>query len=250
MTWSSLSFSHLPNLGDRMARPDLYFDLPIEHFGEWKWHRRIPPGSDFIGGGGGVPYVNLVDLVRERPDSRIILWGTGWVYRRMDLLPAISGITLWGSRDVGQAGADAFVPCVSCMSPYFDREYEIQRDVGAFWNPDHRFPGIELPYLFNTADPDQIFHWLGSSETIVTNSYHGAYWGVLLRRKVIVVNPISGKFLHFQAAMQPPVVPAASWREAKPTICANALDWCREQNIKFYDRVLEIVNSPKEKSRG
>ena len=37
-------------------------------------------------------------------------------------------------------------------------------------------------------------HYVGSTNYIITNSYHGAYWGTLLGKKVMLVGPWSSKF--------------------------------------------------------
>jgi hypothetical protein len=96
--------------------------------------------------------------------------------------------------------------------------------------------------MVNTEDEARIFAWLGSSETVVTNSYHGAYWATLFGRKVIVVNAYSGKFTHFHPSMQPPVVEAKDWRTAKPVSPEGALALCRIASLKFYEKVLACAS--------
>lgn len=231
--WIGVSHVNLPNLGDRLCRPDLYFDLPLASNVGWY---EIPPGNCLVGGGGAIHW-RLEDLGLS--DRRVITWGTGWVYREFRLLPRPDGIELYGSRDWGQYDADYWVPCASCMHEAFDREYEIEREVVGFWNPDFDRPSIDIPYIENRADEHEVFAWLASAETVITSSYHGAYWASLLGRKVLLVDIYSGKFTHFHSSMQPLVVTAENWREAKPVASSGALERCREANRKFYALVRE-----------
>ena len=39
----------------------------------------------------------------------------------------------------------------------------------------------------NTTNLEQMVEFIGTSETIVTNSYHAMYWAILLKRKVIAI---------------------------------------------------------------
>lgn len=51
--------------------------------------------------------------------------------------------------------------------------------------------------MFNTweASLPEIAAFLGSGETVITNSYHGAYWALLLGRRVLVYEPWCSKWL-------------------------------------------------------
>ena len=52
-----------------------------------------------------------------------------------------------------------------------------------------------IPRFINSGDNiEETIRILGSAEVIITNSYHGAYWGTLLGRKVIVAEAWSSKF--------------------------------------------------------
>jgi hypothetical protein len=41
---------------------------------------------------------------------------------------------------------------------------------------------------------EEIVRFLGGANTVVTNTYHGAYWATLLNKKVVVYKPWSSKF--------------------------------------------------------
>jgi len=52
-----------------------------------------------------------------------------------------------------------------------------------------------IPRFVNSGNNiEQTIELLGSANTIFTNSYHGAYWGTLLKKRVIVVDVWSTKF--------------------------------------------------------
>jgi exopolysaccharide biosynthesis predicted pyruvyltransferase EpsI len=57
------------------------------------------------------------------------------------------------------------------------------------------FGNSPIPRFINSGDNiEETIRLLGSADVIVTNSYHGAYWGILLGRKVFVVEAWSSKF--------------------------------------------------------
>ena len=229
----SISSTATSNLGDLVSRPALYFDLPVTRHIDV---REPQPDADlYIVGGGAVQ--------RRAYRAPAILWGTGWTKRKPADRPLPGrpeNVVLWGRRDYGQPGA-TWVPCASCMSPLFDREYAIQHPAVLYMNnrPDtpyrtlERPPIYDLPTQHNGVTFEEAVAFLGSGETIVTNSYHGAYWGTLLGRRVVIVNPYSSKFLHFRH--QPAI--ARNWRTARPRTYPDALGECREANRAFYAAV-------------
>ena len=93
-----------------------------------------------------------------------------------------------------------WVPCASCMHPAFDKKYPIKNDVIIFEHKKQLIKGSEfgtssIPRFVNSgSNIEQTVEILGSANTIITNSYHGAYWGTILGKKVIVIGPWSSKF--------------------------------------------------------
>lgn len=95
-----------------------------------------------------------------------------------------------------------WVPCASCMHPALRKKYAIKNDVIWF---EHKkqlmkdFGDDSIPRFINSgSNVDQTIELLGSANVIITNSYHGAYWGTLLGKKVIVANAWSTKFQHMK----------------------------------------------------
>ena len=81
-----------------------------------------------------------------------------------------------------------------------DKNYRIKNDI--IWYEHKKqliksthFGSKPIPrYINSGANMEQTIELLGSANTIITNSYHGAYWGTLLGKKVIVAGPWSSKF--------------------------------------------------------
>jgi exopolysaccharide biosynthesis predicted pyruvyltransferase EpsI len=92
-------------------------------------------------------------------------------------------------------GLDA-VPCPSCMSDLFDRQYETRHERCWYENVDILpLPGEPgSPKKSNTCiSMEDAISFLASAETVITSSYHGAYWASLLGREVVLVGH-RGKF--------------------------------------------------------
>lgn len=263
------------NIGDSAASPSLY--IP------WLRHAEIVDieGSAFpetaktfadaavIYGGGGVLFdgdralrhfgANMDALHGSSPKA-LVLWGAGHNQldgQRIVLQSFLAKYDLVGIRDYPTAAVENFdpryhwVPCASCLHPEFDKEHPIEHEVVVY-----RHKGIEgddldfpiddpaIPVRQNKGnDAAAAIQFLASGETVVTNSYHGAYWGILAGRKVIVVNPFSTKFLGLKHAV--PMVPADDWRRAMNEAVAypEALEECRTANICFAGLVRQLLES-------
>ena len=105
---------------------------------------------------------------------------------------------LVGVRDFGQEYE--WVPCASCMHPALRKKYSIKNDIIWFEHKKQLIKSTEfgnepIPRFVNSGNNiEHTIEILGSANIIVTNSYHGAYWGILLGKKVIVVEAWSSKF--------------------------------------------------------
>lgn len=197
----ALSFLRNRNVGDRWSSPAHYFDL-----GDEVVHADpgdpAPPNADAVLFGGGT-MARWIPAARNLPAVPWIAWGVGYTERGRlgrhgDRVHAAAArlCVAYGNRDWG-SDVGSWVPCASCMHPAFDRAYSIEHDVvfygHAQLNPLTDAPG---PRLTNDVlDMDRVIAFLASGDTIVTSSYHGAYWGLLLGRRVIVL-PFGSKFFH------------------------------------------------------
>jgi len=151
---------------------------------------------------------------------------------------------LIGIRDFNPASKFHWAPCASCMHPAFDKTYEIKNDIIWF---EHKkqlikdFGTDPIPRFINSGDNiEQTIELLGSANTILTNSYHGAYWGTLLKKKVIVVGGAWSSKFNFMK--YPPVILGKkdSWKDAVETapIYENALDDCRHATKEYWNLIL------------
>jgi hypothetical protein len=150
---------------------------------------------------------------------------------------------LVGLRDFHKTSRYRWVPCASCMHPAFDRKYEIKNDVIWFEHKKQMikdFGSDPIPRFINTGNNmDQTIELLGSSNIILTNSYHGAYWGMLLKKRVIVVGGTwSSKFKfmkHFPSILNK----KDHWKDAveKASIYENALEDCRTANREYWQEI-------------
>lgn len=145
-----------------------------------------------------------------------------------------------GVRDWGQSLP--WTPCASCMHPGLRKKYSIKNDVVFF---EHKkqllkdFGTDSIPRFINSgSNVDQTIELLGSANIILTNSYHGAYWGVLLKKKVIVVGAWGAKFYALKHA--PHILDKnEAWQSAvdQIQICDTALDECVSANEAFWNSI-------------
>lgn len=116
-----------------------------------------------------------------------------------------------GIRDVGFNYN--WVPCASCMHPTFDQPREVKHDFVVFSHRKFQINIGGFPRMsHDTQSLEEVIDFLGSGETIITSSYHGAYWGTLLGRKVIAF-PFSTKFLTFKHP--PSIYPVSQWKYSR-----------------------------------
>ena len=190
----------------------------------------------------------------SRLDRKIgprILWGAGFNDRLTEdvydiVWPDYMGrFDLIGIRDYG---ADfRWVPCASCMHSAFDKKYEITNEIVWFEHKkrlldNKTFDKLPSPRMLNTGQNlQQILEFLGSAETVITNSYHGVYWATLLGRKVVCI-PWGSKFHSFK---HPPTMATdKNWQDmiAKAVSYHDALDECRTVNKDFYQDAVKVID--------
>ena len=198
------------NVGDTLAGPYRYW--------QWEPHAvidicdlekidRIEPGARIILGGGGLlmpAFSSYLTRILSRDPSKVVWWGIG--ERRIQnftpgYLPrneAGVGIAI-GEFPTGhlvglRSLEDAYehVPCPSCkFIPMHQHNipHSASIDVGIF---EHRAVRIgrhlKCLRMVNTCcSPKQAIDFIASCKVLVTNSYHGLYWGCLLNKTVICV---------------------------------------------------------------
>lgn len=239
-------FQHLretANIGDFSCSPFDYFDWVRATVKDMR-DPSAPYDACVFGGGkifGGLAEAKGVN--RERSPLHIA-WGVGTrqtfpisaKYRRARKL-----CDLVGSRDWGDRRYD-FAPCVSCMSPLFDENMTPKHDVVFYWHggktdkqniciPD------SIPHKANNVGSfEDSIRFIASGKTVISNSYHGVYWSLLLGRKTICI-PFSNKFYGYR--MPPAYAKPKNWLQKLETGIAQPqmLDTCRAATMAFKAKV-------------
>lgn len=241
-------FSHIrntPNTGDMASCPAQYFDFPKHRV--LNYDESFPETVDAVIYGGGT-MVNWLNG-RKLPNTKLIGWGMGSSrHNTTDPWPDPQGFALLGVREWMEANerAGTYVPCVSCMHPLFDEEYEIEHEAVVFVNASDgiksRYPVAVsgLPVMDNSRPLKEIVAFLGSAKTVITNSYHGVFWTSLLERRCICL-PYSSKFYWFKYPPAYSLDGGLDWKSLDCHVQPGVLDDCRALNRAFYERVLETI---------
>jgi hypothetical protein len=186
----------------------------------------------------------------KRINSPRFIWGIGHNgdfdsrFESIRWPKSFSHYTLVGIRDYHNESRFPWVPCASCMHPALNKTYAIKNDVIWF---EHKkqitkdFGSDPIPRFINSgSNIEQTIELLGSANVILTNSYHGAYWGTLLKKKVIVVGGWSSKFKWFKH--QPLVIDKKEyWKDCVDSakIYENALEECQQRTRDYWQRIQE-----------
>lgn len=193
-----------------------------------------------------------VSKLSEEKSPRIV-WGAGHnggfekKFRGALEYPSwLRNFDLVGVRDYNQE--HEWVPCASCMHPALREKHIIKHPVIWFEHKKQLIKSTEfgtdpIPRFINSGDNiEETIRLLGSAEVIVTNSYHGAYWGTLLGRKVIVTEAWSSKF---NAMKHKPLFlnKGQLWSNYVDNINVHptALDECISVTEQFWNRVKEYM---------
>lgn len=216
------------NAGDAVCSPLDYFAFPVPVTKcDIYLSLGLAPDDEtliILGGGGLFHFRGFVEHVLASW-KHVVLWGMGFNAhgQESDEPPRLFG-HLAGLRD---KTSKHWVPCPSCISALLDNQPPPEHDTVYYAHQSHDLPRLRgSPYLTNRVAFDEAIRFLSSGKTVVTNSYHGAYWASLMGRKVIVRNPWSSKFNY------------AFFGE-------RTLAQCRSANLDFYRLVMERYFSPR-----
>lgn len=237
-------FRHLrntQNIGDRWCSP-------YDHFPEFGTDRAVgdlhEPSThcDVVVYGGGKIMGGLYRQLGacDLAATARIAWGVStvqtvpfsWRYWQ-----SFRKMTLVGSRDWGDKRFD-FCPCASSNSVLFDKTYDEKHEVVAYlhhWKAEKM--GIKVPNHIPTLDNaaatfEEVIRFIGSGRIVVSNSYHGVFWALLLGKRVLCL-PFSKKFLHYR--IPPGYSGPDDWFEnlGKAKGSDEMLPVCREAGWKF-----------------
>jgi len=183
--------------------------------------------------------------------KKIVLWGVGHnekspkTYNNVKQYKTdISKFGIVGTRDYTMPGD--YVPCVSCLHPIFDKPTKNTQEIGVILHKDTiKKPAIvslfsEYPTTSNTTNLEELVHFIGISEKIITDSYHAMYWAMLLGKKVVVI-PNSSKFYDFKYKAVVSDFENAVAALTKAEIFPSLLEECREINRNFATKVFDYL---------
>jgi hypothetical protein len=169
--------SKLYNIGDELCTADNYFSIEADD------------GITFVGGG----VWNIEKLATEPSSKKTVLWAVGRSVRYPLNPTSIGNLNFleWGIRDKEDLiDKTRFLPCVSCLN---DSIIAAPKESNAlvFTNANLKVSSeikekeAGITYLTNSSSFDQFISAWERSSLIITNSYHGIYWGLLSGREVI-----------------------------------------------------------------
>ena len=257
------------NVGDFYCAPHLYFPElhgKVLDIGDMRktsakirgdWAQAVRTHDLIIGGGGllNLPHFKHQMSLFEALGSlgkKTVLWGPGhndpgWssfktpAQYQVDL----KNFGLVGLRDYSAPGT--WVPCVSCLHPIFDQEFPVKHEFGVLMgkksaqNKERQELLRDLPFSHNATDLNEMIQFIGSCKTLVTDSYHAMYWGLLMGRKVLVI-PTTTKFLDFKYPV--PITRFDSFKAdlKKGVKYDGLLEECRTINQDFAQKVFDYLN--------
>lgn len=242
------------NLGDLAS-------VPAQYFPEWQNCQvvglddvvKLPYGQPVILGGGGI--LAFPEFIARTAKSRpTIIFGAGLNNQLpFDLQPVVEALkmcALVGIRDRSFAGDFSFeyVPCASCMHPEFRFRKHAMRDILRYqhaWR--EAIPGSSD--VISNMDPS-ISHYdaiaeISNSWTVITNSFHGAYWAQLAGRRVILWR--TGDLRFFSGL---PLAPTVVWTEEQLQLALDYLPFpndnaiyaeCVNRNLVFQQDVKMLL---------
>jgi hypothetical protein len=88
----------------------------------------------------------------------------------------------------------------------------------------------------------KVLMFLSSGKTVLTNSYHGAYWALLMHRPVVIFHPFSNRFYGFKPKVS--FADESNWQRQlahAETPPKDYLDECRYLNVQFGRKVTRLL---------
>jgi hypothetical protein len=245
------------NVGDWFCPPFRYFSFPESYAVDILPINTEQISSHVILGGGGLIAKTFHPHLQKLADNRaklrsIIAWGVGEsenIDRNGGFVLPYNGeapsylkeFDLVGVRDYGCNYE--WVPCASCMHPYFDEDYAIEFPICIYEHKRIPIPIDGIPRISNSGcDLKRVLAFLGSAEVVITNSYHGAYWATLLGRRVVAIPNMSKMY---NMKHQPVICRVEKWKNAVDHAInyPSALTECRRANLAFYSKVQKLHSS-------
>jgi hypothetical protein len=235
------NFSQASNIGDRYCSPHRYFKWLAGSQVLWPWE--WTPGKAIFGGGGMLhPGTDHWIMKAVRSGSPTVVWGIGLNYHGSmgQIYPKfLDECRLVGLRELGNPWN--FVPCPSCLATDFDvvDTSNPRHDLVIYEHAVESIPkpvGGDAPRKNNqdAFDLSSVLEFLASGRVILTNTYHGAYWSILMKKTPVLFEPFSNRFM---ALGDLPVADRKTWveviKEFEPRQPFVTLTEARFRNLAF-----------------
>lgn len=263
---NTIYFCHLggDNAGDVFCDPSLYYPFDGLHKKKVTLEEaKQLHSSVIIFGGGGILDTNskMNNYYKSLNDSNAMFhWGSGsnsLNVAKIDWNPGedeirfekdiLNNFVIVGRRDYNtfHGPNHLYVPCVSCKLKSLKLSYDVKRRIGIvqhMWL--QQINGLDYPTIsmdLRNYKINEIIKFIGESEIIVTGSYHAAYWGLLLRKKVIINGNWSSKFdtLKYKPTLLSDDIESDIKKSTIPP--ENYMEECIQLNHKFYENVLTHI---------
>ncbi|MEK6952276.1 MAG: hypothetical protein AABX29_04630 [Nanoarchaeota archaeon] len=247
-------FSNVDNAGDIYSCPVDYFGKQFENYSKINFvdlKLNNKDNNNLIIGGGGMLHEGFINILEKliNKQYKVILWGIGINEHNLhsQFFPSfINKFDLVGLRDWKNPWE--YVPCASCMHEVFNNTtYTSKHKCVIYEHYDNIIPINNFPKRSNRLNKNEtivdIIHFLSKSEIIITNSYHGAYWGLLLKRKVLIFEPFSNRFFGFKSEII--YCDRNNWKEKLNTnidINSDYLNECRKLNLDFFKKTINTLH--------
>jgi exopolysaccharide biosynthesis predicted pyruvyltransferase EpsI len=255
------------NVGDFYCGPHHYFekinstldifdnktlDIPSKE----NFINTVCSNSLIIGGGGLLnrssfeKQMKLFETLGQK-GKKTVLWGVGHNEKNKSTYGKVTNYNIDTSR-FGLVGVrdynmkELWVPCVSCMHPILDTKSSVENEVGLIFhrkstmNRNVQNQLKDFPSISNSSSFEAIIDFISKTDTIVTDSYHAMYWGILMEKKVVAI-PISSKFYNFKYN---PIFSSFQNFEKdikKTQRYTGVLEECRQINSDFSEKVFDYL---------
>lgn len=156
-----------------------------------------------------------------------------------DIVPHLNRFKLLGVRDFDNPHGIRYLPCPSVKLLEGLEPREVRREVGVIHHRDYRLGQSGWESIDNSRSIWEVLDFILESETVITSSYHCAYWSQLLGKKVVIDRMFSEKFDYFR---HKPVVGIANIAQAKP-VPVEFMAECIRLNKEFYLEVCDLLSA-------
>lgn len=234
------------NVGDLSCCPASYFDFisNAKRVDKTKVIKGDVERKIVVVGGGGM-VTNTIAKLEYYNTKRLIAWGVGTNNDNKFIFgySIISDYDLVGCRDWGSPFE--WVPCVSCMSPLFEKCVEVKPEHRVVVYKHHEFSLTldAVPTMVNNLSSlESTLRFIASGETVITNSYHGVYWATLLGRKVVICDSQLSNKMFFFKHRHVMVKEKDCLDAVKDAVRYNGvLEECRAANMAFAAKVRNLI---------